>query len=393
MRKIFFAILICTVMMLSCGAVAAEDEYWITIDPIPDQMLGTTYQIFGETNLPVGSRLLFEHYWIDWECRGARVCSPPGNSGMTSLVIQVEQGTRGANAWRVIMNTSEFDYAREFLVRIYSVDTPARKSTTYNLLEPTPETPWITIDPIPDQYAGTSVSITGTVYHPQEDELLITIRPVWFDPNTAPDTAGPLSFVHQRLIPVPEGTTDSRHWNLTLDTAAFPPDLYRVEASGIDSETGTQNRTFLLHGNETAEDYTITVLTPEQPHAAGTSVLIRGSCSTGNAGTLLYELTPARDYISTEETRTGYMRTVPVRIFGKTLDLTTWETVIDTAGLKPGDYTLRITAPDAPVTAAATIELRDKQTAPAAAQTPGFGFGILALLFGAAVLLGTLRRT
>lgn len=44
--------------MISSGVAAAEEEYWITIDPILDQMLGTTYTISGETNLPAEIELL-----------------------------------------------------------------------------------------------------------------------------------------------------------------------------------------------------------------------------------------------------------------------------------------------------------------------------------------------
>lgn len=67
MKKLFFAMLLCGLLMFSSVAAAAEEEYWITIDPIPDQMLGTTYTISGETNLPAGSELLLEHYWTDGE--------------------------------------------------------------------------------------------------------------------------------------------------------------------------------------------------------------------------------------------------------------------------------------------------------------------------------------
>lgn len=125
MKKLFFAMLLCGLLMFSSVAAAAEEEYWIIIDPIPVQMLGTTYTISGETNLPAGSELLLEHYWTDGECHDTRVCTPPRNSGMITSVIQVEQGIKSTNAWHVIMNTSEFWYAREFLVKIYSLDTPA----------------------------------------------------------------------------------------------------------------------------------------------------------------------------------------------------------------------------------------------------------------------------
>jgi len=121
-------------------------------------MLGTTYTISGETNLPAGSKLLFEHDRTDEECRDTRLYFPPANSGMTASVLQVEQGRTDANIWRVIMNTSEFASAREFLVKIYSLDTPAGNRTTYNLSKATPETPWVSIDPISDQHRGTPVT-------------------------------------------------------------------------------------------------------------------------------------------------------------------------------------------------------------------------------------------
>lgn len=391
MKNQFFIVVVCILLMISCGAAAAEEEYWITIDPIPDQMLGTTYTISGETNLPAESELLFEHYWTDWECHDTRVCTPLGNSGMTASVIQVELGAKSTNVWHVIMNTSEFEYAREFLVKIYSIDTPAWFRTTYHLLEPTPETPWVIIDPIPDQHCGTSVTLTGSVFLPQEGRFLITIQPVWFDSTTAPDTAEPLPFVKQMQILVPKETTESYHWNISLDTTDLPPDMYQVDASGIDYDLGTQNRTFLLFGTGKENDCTIEISSVK--HAvAGEILTVQGSVTTKNAATLVYELIPKRPFTSRTEIRTGYLRTEPVQVYGTTFDKTFWETAIDTAGLKAGNYTLKISVLNTPVTAAAEIELLDKETIPTATQTPGFGLGILAVAFGIAVILGTLRR-
>ena len=96
-------------------------------------------------------------------------------------------------------------------------------------------------------------------------------------------------------------------------------------------------------------------------------------------------------YSSRAEIQTGYIRTTPVQAYGAT-DKTFWEVSIDTAGLKAGNYTLKVSALDAPVTATAEIELPDKGDVPVATQAPGFGFGILAIAFGMAVILGTLRR-
>ena len=87
-----------------------------------------------------------------------------------------------------------------------------------------------------------------------------------------------------------------------------------------------------------------------------------------------------------------FILTAPVQAYGTTFDKIFWETTIDTAGLKAGNYTLKISALDAPVTATEEIELLDKGTVPTATQTPGFGCGILAIAFGTAVVLGTLRR-
>ncbi|MCQ2357053.1 MAG: hypothetical protein MJ014_08670, partial [Methanocorpusculum sp.] len=72
---------------------------------------------------------------------------------------------------------------------------------------------------------------------------------------------------------------------------------------------------------------------------------------------------------------------------------TFWETTIGTAGLKAGNYTLKVSALDVPVTATVEIELPDKGAVPpSVTQAPGFGFGILPIAFGMAVILGTLRR-
>ncbi len=116
---------------------------------------------------------------------------------------------------------------------------------------------------------------------------------------------------------------------------------------------------------------------------------MQGSIDTKNTATLVYELVPKGLYSSRAEIQTGYIRTTPVQAYGAT-DKTFWEVSIDTAGLKAGNYTLKVSALDAPVTATAEIELPDKGDVPVATQAPGFG--ILAIAFGMAVILGTLRR-
>ncbi len=388
-EKVFFAALLCGLIMFSAG-VAAEEEYWITIDPIPDQMLGTTYIISGETNLPAGSKLLFEHYWADWECHDTRVCCKPKNSGEISYVTQVQQGTGDTNLWSTVMNTSEFGYVRKFLAKINSLDTPARISTTYNLLEPTPETPWVIINPILNQHRGTTVTITGSVFQPQKGRLLITIQPVWFDHNTAPDTVEPLPFVKQILVTVPEEPTDYQ-WNISLDTTTFPPDMYRVEASGIDYDLVTQNQTFLLFGNGNSDDYTIVIIAKEEAPVAGLPFTVQGSTDTQNRTTLVYELVPKGLYTSLAEIRTGYIRTTPARVYSKIVDTANiWEVTIDTAGLKAGNYTLKISALDAPVTAVTEIELLNERAMQITKKTSGFG--ILVIAFTIAVIYGALRK-
>ncbi len=87
-------------------------------------------------------------------------------------------------------------------------------------------------------------------------------------------------------------------------------------------------------------------------------------------------------YSSRAEIQTGYIRTTPVQAYGAT-DKTFWEVSIDTAGLKAGNYTLKVSALDVPVTATAEIELPDKGAVPpSATQAPGFGFAILPIAFG-----------
>ncbi|MDV0443319.1 hypothetical protein [Methanorbis rubei] len=390
MKKLFFAAVVCAVLIFSAG-VAADEEYWITIDPIPDQMLGSTYIINGETNLPVGSKLFFEHYWADWECHDTRVCCKPINSGETSNIIQVQQGTGDANVWSFIMDTSEFGYARKFLAKVTSFDTDFRTSTTYNLIERTPETSWIMIDPIPDQNVGANITITGSVFQPQEGMFLIDIQPIWFDHNTAPDTTEARPFVKYILVTVPKGTTEFYNWSISLDTATLPTDVYQVKASGLDYDFGSQTRTFILRGDGEADSSVIDI-SPVKSVITGDPLIIQGSINTGKETTLLYELVPNRVYYSVEDTRTGYTRTTPLRAYGKDRNTVFWEVSLDTAGLPAGEYLLKVYVPDAPVTAEAEVTLQSRSSVPVPTQTPGFGLGILVLAFTAAVVLSLLRK-
>ncbi|MDU9375737.1 hypothetical protein McpSp1_03160 [Methanocorpusculaceae archaeon Sp1] len=392
MKKLFFAALMCGLLIFSAG-VAADEEYWITIDPIPDQMLGSTYIINGETNLPLGSRLLFEHMKdhdvYDDDTRLYDVSYYESRYGLISEIVEVQKGTTEGNVWSTTINSSRFTYTGKSIAKITSIDTDIRMSTTYDLIERTPETSWIMIDPIPDQNVGANITITGSVFQPQEGMLFIDIQPVWFDHNTAPDTTEARPFVKHMLVTVPKGTTESYNWSISLDTAPLPPDMYRVEASCLESGFGSQSRTFLLHGNGKA-DSSVIEIHPIKNTVAGDSLTIQGSINTGKVTTLLYEFVPNRVYHSLEETRTGYTRTTPLRAYGRDRNTVFWEVSIDTTDLRAGEYLLNVYVPDAPITANTEVTLQSSATA--TTQTPGFGLGILVLAFTAAVVMSLLRK-
>ncbi|MDV0440924.1 hypothetical protein [Methanorbis furvi] len=127
----------CGLLIFSAG-VAADEEYWITIDPIPDQMLGSTYIINGETNLPIGSRLLFEHVWTsDKKCRdNTRLYIRSSDDGVFSRVLEVQKSTGDTNIWYTSVDTSRCGKENNFTTRIYFLDTTAWNKTTYNLIIP-----------------------------------------------------------------------------------------------------------------------------------------------------------------------------------------------------------------------------------------------------------------
>ncbi len=105
----------------------------------------------------------------------------------------------------------------------------------------------------------------------------------------------------------------------------------------------------------------------------------------------MYELVPKGLYTSLAEIRTGYIRTTPARVYSKIVDTANiWEVAIDTAGLKAGNYTLKISALDAPVTAVTEIELLNERAMPITKKASGFG--ILVIAFTIAVIYGALKK-
>lgn len=243
--------------MLSCGAIAAEEKYRITIDPIPDLVLGTMYIISGETNLPVGSELLFEpmreyDVYVD-DTRLYDTTYYLSQYESISTTPEVQKGTTETNIWNETVGSSQFSYTGKSFARISSFDVPITIGTPYDLLESTPETPWFIIDLILDQNTGTPVTIIGSVFQPQE------------------------------------GTTESYQWNISLDTTDLPSDMYQVEVFALDYDLCPQNRAFLLRSNGGENDHMIEI-SPVKHTVAGEILTVQGSIDTGKAITLLYGL-------------------------------------------------------------------------------------------------------
>ena len=137
MRKIFFAVLMCGLLMLSCGA-AATDDVWITIDPIPFITTDTgNVTISGTTTLPAGRALLVEIVNTDG--------CPDGTSNLfgRSMVTIVQNGTDAVRTWNISINATADLPPKEYSIVVSGIadDVQVRDSfmTHYPARYTTPE--------------------------------------------------------------------------------------------------------------------------------------------------------------------------------------------------------------------------------------------------------------
>ncbi len=210
--------------------VPEEGGYFITIDPVPDQILGTAFVVSGTTNLPLDSKLLYEQVWDDWY--GDIDITPrllPNGSGFVSAVITVESGNGSVNTWKILIDSSSYMYPKTYLIWIDALDlnySAPRAVALYNITKsdgsmitpvptprPTPRLNWTV--PVPE--------LGGTVSPPIPSP---TLTP---PPQTFADDGTPLytffdvrknahnSFSTRKVVEYLEYWNEKMGWDISSD--------------------------------------------------------------------------------------------------------------------------------------------------------------------------------
>ena len=225
MRKIFFAILICTVMMLSCGAAAAEDEYWITIDPVQQPQTGDLYLLTGSTNIPADTAIVLKIYRYDGTqpTPDEKIIQPLPAAFTTTIVARGDEPVRN---WSVngpvpeSLPAGNYGYiAAAYLM--YDEENPLAA-------EPLPKPDiWAAAYSVPDRITGDIIRISGTTNLPEGDTIRVEVT-----------QTGGQTPVFSREAAIVAGDNRTNTWTVVMNTAGFSLGTYAVTLPGVRHQQG-----------------------------------------------------------------------------------------------------------------------------------------------------------
>ena len=107
------------------------------------------------------------------------------------------------------------------------------------------EDAWIRIDPIGDQSAGSTFTITGTTNLAAGSELIVEVTSAAFQPGATGETTGFSS--DAGTVIVQQGET-ANTWSFEVDGTTFRPDQYIVSVESIEAQTSTTGSFNVVEG-------------------------------------------------------------------------------------------------------------------------------------------------
>ncbi|MDU9375765.1 hypothetical protein McpSp1_03440 [Methanocorpusculaceae archaeon Sp1] len=268
---------ICFAVLMMCAAgcvseppIPEDGEYFVTIDPVPDQILGTVFVISGTTNLPSGTHLLFEQSWVDTITQHVEGVSyaplrPPEGVGHFSMTLDVELGNGTVNLWKVSIDSSTYPSPDRYLIRVNAFDDTHSvlpgAVTMYNITRPdgsmrTPiPTPtsfpyWLSMDPVPDQIPGSVYTISGETNLPAGSSLLFNHYRAVHSPSHS--DAGDFS----KTIMVQKGDDSKNIWQYTVDSSDFPDRLSYIVGVHAENTSSASTSYILIHPGDTPFRFT-----------------------------------------------------------------------------------------------------------------------------------------
>ena len=375
MRKIFFAVLFCAVLMLSCGAAAAEEEAWVAITSVPQEYNGAPYIFAGSTNLPTGSMLKIN---ITSRVNGVFV------SGTTE-VFSWQDETRH---WRFLDRLTEFPPG----LCTVSVTAGPEHPNVSDSAEFSLSDIWIKIDPLPFVAAEmANVTFSGTTTLPAGQEVLVEIV------NADATCCGPGNiFGRSAMTTIQNGTDTVRTWNISINTTGLPPKEYIITVYGIGADR-TVREYFMIHpagfttpgltNSPSSEDW---IKIDPLPFVAAemTNVTFSGTTTLPAGEKFLVEI------MNTGHTTAGlmYERHGVVTIQNGTEGVQTWSfTTNTTTDMPPREYIIKISGIETDKTIWERFMIY-----PAGYTTPeptkASGFSIIPILFAATAAVMFMRK-
>jgi hypothetical protein len=219
------------------GITLQVDEPEITIDPIPDHVLGDTITIGGTTNLHPGEMLTVQIYDGDFhpcaKCQVVSNDSVENCCGSFAPQVVVRPGNCGTNVWSLDVNTSYHDFSagEPYVVASSGRDGRALSVTLFNILA-------VQNTPDPFHY----VTINSPVTSPNENAILLSgTASTDFGPNDKfllQITSDSGATVIAVVPAVFDGT--GYGWSYTADMSALSP--FRSYAVNITSVNNARIR-------------------------------------------------------------------------------------------------------------------------------------------------------
>ena len=241
MRKIFFAVLLCTVLMFFCGTAIAAT--WATIDPIEDVILGDNITFSGETNVRIDQDVFLRIYTVG---------SKDGKEQLTQHAIlraPVTKGNGTQNHWSLSVPTGN-NRTGTFLVT--AEGAPTQNGTKFNITVKA-DGWWITIDPIPDYPTGSSFAITGTTNIRAGYLLYGELMPSWIYNDRTSSIPAPSNSLWNRVIiesgenginlwSFPVTTTYPEEFQIRINKTRYPPGEYQFQITALYTLNDPQER-------------------------------------------------------------------------------------------------------------------------------------------------------
>ncbi|MDU9375740.1 hypothetical protein McpSp1_03190 [Methanocorpusculaceae archaeon Sp1] len=221
MRKLFFAAVVCALLIFSAG-VAAEEE-WIKIVSVPKDYSGAPYIFAGSTNLPPGSTLEFN---ITSLVNGAT------ESG--TVKVRTEEAdwiSKGTYIWRFQTRLNDFSPGPSTI----TITAESEHADISDRAEFSLSDIWIKIDPLPFVAAEMeNVTFSGTTTIPAGGKLM------WEVMYSGATTNGPF-YGRSGVVEVQNGTGDVQTWSFTINTKKdMPPLEYIIKLDGVEIDRTTR---------------------------------------------------------------------------------------------------------------------------------------------------------